>query len=111
MIMLEFQWDAKKAASNKKKHGISFAEGKSVFYDENARVISDPDSTDHEADGDKPNHSRGPSNSSPNRCVVHRLVLSRYPLTAEDMSNSGTMTDMTMTATISPMTTVMAGSR
>jgi uncharacterized protein len=32
--MIEFDWDATKAASNLKKHGVSFEEAQSVFYDE-----------------------------------------------------------------------------
>ncbi|WP_102797578.1 BrnT family toxin [Bowmanella denitrificans] len=32
--MIEFAWDQKKADSNLKKHGVSFYEAKSVFYDE-----------------------------------------------------------------------------
>jgi hypothetical protein len=32
--MIKFEWDTTKAASNKKKHGVSFVEAKSVFYDE-----------------------------------------------------------------------------
>ena len=32
--MIEFEWDTAKAVSNKKKHGISFEEAQSVFYDE-----------------------------------------------------------------------------
>ena len=32
--MIKFEWDPAKAASNKKKHGISFEEAQSVFYDE-----------------------------------------------------------------------------
>ena len=32
--MIKFEWDATKAAANQKKHGISFDEAKSVFYDE-----------------------------------------------------------------------------
>jgi uncharacterized DUF497 family protein len=32
--MIKFEWDAKKAVANQKKHGISFEESKSVFYDE-----------------------------------------------------------------------------
>ena len=32
--MIKFEWDAAKAASNKKKHGVSFEEAQSVFYDE-----------------------------------------------------------------------------
>jgi len=32
--MIKFEWDAAKATSNKKKHGVSFEEAQSVFYDE-----------------------------------------------------------------------------
>ncbi len=32
--MIKFEWDAKKAAANQKKQGISFEESKSVFYDD-----------------------------------------------------------------------------
>lgn len=32
--MIKFEWDTAKAASNKKKHGVSFEEAQSVFYDE-----------------------------------------------------------------------------
>jgi len=33
---MTFDWDPAKAASNRKKHGISFEEAQSVFYDEAA---------------------------------------------------------------------------
>jgi uncharacterized protein len=32
--MIKFEWNTTKAASNQKKHDISFDEAKSVFYDE-----------------------------------------------------------------------------
>jgi len=32
--MIKFEWDTIKAASNQKKHDVSFDEAKSVFYDE-----------------------------------------------------------------------------
>ncbi len=32
--MIKFEWDAIKATANQKKHGVSFEEAKSVFYDE-----------------------------------------------------------------------------
>ena len=32
--MLKFEWDEAKATSNLKKHGVSFEEARSVFYDE-----------------------------------------------------------------------------
>jgi len=37
--MIRFEWDNKKAKINLVKHKISFKEGKTVFYDENARLI------------------------------------------------------------------------
>jgi uncharacterized DUF497 family protein len=40
---LSFEWDSKKAESNEAKHGVSFDEAKTVFYDERALVIPDPD--------------------------------------------------------------------
>ncbi len=32
--MIKFEWDAAKATANIKKHGVSFEEAQSVFYDE-----------------------------------------------------------------------------
>lgn len=32
--MVEFEWDAVKASSNKRKHGVTFEEAQSVFYDD-----------------------------------------------------------------------------
>ena len=34
--MITFEWDANKDKSNQKKHGVSFDEARSVFFDENA---------------------------------------------------------------------------
>ena len=38
-----FEWDDNKNATNQKKHGVSFEEAETVFYDKNALLISDPD--------------------------------------------------------------------
>ena len=43
MTNISFEWDSSKAASNAKKHGVSFDEAKTVFYDEQALLIPDPD--------------------------------------------------------------------
>ena len=43
MSELNFEWDRNKAAINAKKHGVSFAEARTVFFDERARLIDDPD--------------------------------------------------------------------
>lgn len=45
---LQFEWDESKAAANIKKHGVSFEEAKSVFSDEIARLIADPDHSEDE---------------------------------------------------------------
>ncbi len=45
---LRFTWDAKKATSNLLKHNISFNEAQTVFEDENARLIFDPDHSEEE---------------------------------------------------------------
>ena len=36
-----FEWDENKNAINKRKHGVSFEEAKTVFYDTEALVIAD----------------------------------------------------------------------
>ena len=41
--MLNFEWDPHKSRLNARKHGITFEEAQTVFEDENARLISDPD--------------------------------------------------------------------
>jgi uncharacterized DUF497 family protein len=48
MKEIEFIWDEDKNLSNQKKHSVSFEEAKSVFYDENARLITDPDHSRNE---------------------------------------------------------------
>jgi uncharacterized protein len=45
---MAFKWNAAKAALNRKKHGISFEEAKTVFLDENAIVIHDPEHSNDE---------------------------------------------------------------
>ena len=46
--MLTFEWDETKSRTNLKKHGISFEEAQSVFFDENALEFADPDHSDEE---------------------------------------------------------------
>jgi len=49
MDHLQFEWDSVKSASNEKKYGVSFREAKTVFTDQYARLMSDPDhSNDNE---------------------------------------------------------------
>ncbi|MCH8021933.1 BrnT family toxin [candidate division KSB1 bacterium] len=48
MNNLRFEWDENKNRANQRKHKISFDEAKTVFYDENARLIPDPDHSENE---------------------------------------------------------------
>lgn len=43
-----FEWSQEKASSNIKKHGVSFDEAVTVFWDENALIINDPDHSEDE---------------------------------------------------------------
>jgi uncharacterized protein len=40
---LRVEWDPAKAAANRRKHGVSFAEAETVFSDEHALLLEDPD--------------------------------------------------------------------
>jgi len=46
--MIYFEWNDAKAASNQNKHGVSFEEAKSVFYDEFAIQFFDEDNSENE---------------------------------------------------------------
>lgn len=46
--MISFEWNSRKNMSNIKKHGVSFEEARTVFYDNNALVIDDPDHSEYE---------------------------------------------------------------
>lgn len=46
--MIEFKWDSAKATANIKKHGVSFEEAQSVFYDEFAIQFFDDDHSSDE---------------------------------------------------------------
>ena len=48
MHELVFEWDPKKDQTNQSKHGISFEEAKSVFYDDGAIQFWDEDPSDLE---------------------------------------------------------------
>ena len=45
---IRFEWDRTKAALNRRKHGVSFEEALTVFYDENALEFFDPDHSERE---------------------------------------------------------------
>lgn len=46
--MLSFEWDERKNEINKVKHKVSFEEAQTVFYDERALVIDDPEHSQEE---------------------------------------------------------------
>lgn len=48
MNCLIFEWDHGKCVANYQKHGVSFDEAKTVFADQFARLIADPDHSDEE---------------------------------------------------------------
>ena len=48
MTIPSFEWEPRKATANLKKHGITFEEAKSVFYDDHAKLLDDPDHSDEE---------------------------------------------------------------
>lgn len=45
---MEFEWDPNKADANKRKHGVTFQEGTSIFGDPLAITFADPDHSGHE---------------------------------------------------------------
>jgi uncharacterized DUF497 family protein len=47
---IHFVWDEVKSRANANKHGVSFEEARTVFFDENARLMHDPD---HSKDEDR----------------------------------------------------------
>jgi uncharacterized protein len=50
MSKTKFEWNEDKAQSNQQKHGISFEEAKTVFYDANALMLYD---STHSLDEDR----------------------------------------------------------
>ncbi len=48
MAALRFEWNDRKNAQNRRKHGVSFEEAQTVFFDEHALLIADPDHSEHE---------------------------------------------------------------
>ena len=47
-MKLRFEWDKQKAAANRRKHGVSFEEARTVFLDEGALQIPDPEHSEEE---------------------------------------------------------------
>ena len=45
---IHFSWDDSKNRSNQHKHGVSFEEGRTVFFDPEARLVHDPEHSGQE---------------------------------------------------------------
>jgi hypothetical protein len=43
LVVVTFEWDVRKAAANFKKHGVTFEDAASVFFDPLATTFPDPD--------------------------------------------------------------------
>jgi uncharacterized DUF497 family protein len=48
MADLRFEWDPHKATANRQKHRVTFEEAQTVFFDEDALLISDEEHSDDE---------------------------------------------------------------
>jgi len=48
MAELRFEWDERKNRANQKKHGVSFEEARSVFFDQDAVEYYDDEHTEWE---------------------------------------------------------------
>jgi uncharacterized protein len=65
--MFKFEWDERKAASNLKKHGVSFDEAVTVFADMQAITFADTDNVKAESRS----RTYGISNNAQLLVVVH----------------------------------------
>ena len=45
---LRFEWDGRKNVQNQRTHGVSFEEAESVFLDDQALLLEDPDHSSRE---------------------------------------------------------------
>ena len=50
MVPIRVEWDPAKARINRRKHGVSFEEAETVFYDDHALLLDDPE---HSGDEDR----------------------------------------------------------
>ena len=48
MSSVRFEWDERKSSLNFDKHGVTFDDAKTVFFDEQARLKDDPDHSQDE---------------------------------------------------------------
>lgn len=48
MINIVFEWNENKSLANQQKHGVSFDEARTVFYDESARKATKNESSNYQ---------------------------------------------------------------
>ncbi len=48
MAGIRFEWDQTKSRLNRRKHGVTFEEAETVYSDEHALLIEDPEHSDEE---------------------------------------------------------------
>jgi len=48
MAELGFEWDQRKNLQNQRKHGVSFEQAETVFFDDDALFMADPDHSERE---------------------------------------------------------------
>ena len=48
MKPLRFDWDTARAVANRRKHGVAFSEAQTVFLDDEALLLADPEHSDLE---------------------------------------------------------------
>jgi uncharacterized DUF497 family protein len=48
MADIRFEWDPRKSRANFRKHGVTFSEAETVFYDEGGLLLNDPDHSEAE---------------------------------------------------------------
>ena len=48
MLEIQFEWNERKNAGNRRKHGVSFEEARTAFFDDNAILIPDSEHSESE---------------------------------------------------------------
>ncbi len=48
VTVLRFRWDPAKDIVNRRKHGVGFEEAATVFYDDDALLVADPEHSEEE---------------------------------------------------------------
>jgi uncharacterized protein (DUF4415 family) len=84
--MLKFDWDPRKDKANQKKHGVSFEEAQSVFFDDSANITAG-ENMKSEYDLSKMNSRKNPYASKLKKQVTIRMgqdVICYFKAMSED---------------------------